>query len=256
MKISTASLFLLTTLVLLTLSDAAQASQCIESPDVPVCAQFWRAKAVFVARAVKVLGTRDDEGSYPEDTLTKLRVRKIYRGEVPQEVFAYMTNGADGLPEYKKGHDYLIYASGFDAATRVVLTSVCIGSRELDKDDEELVELKRLAEGQGQMSLSGRALRYEDEQPLPGLQVILTGNNRSFQTSTDEKGAFTFHPTQSGSYTVRIVIPFEAIVVHYYENIREDDTTEQTVLEYDIELPKGQCDYKEVQIHRMTGLHK
>ncbi len=112
------------------LAKDVQACKCTEY-GTPPCAQFWRAKIVFVGRVIEIgqpsSSYRDDAGA-----AVHLSVEEVYRGTIGDEAFDVQTNGADCGVMYEKGKRYLLYAYHYETATRKIETSGCGGSRELE----------------------------------------------------------------------------------------------------------------------------
>jgi len=234
------------------LPSAARACQCIETAT-PPCARYWRAQAVLVASAVEIYPPPDEYGVYPPETLVRLSVEQVYRGKVAKEVFERQGNGANCKVVFETGRRYLLYAHEYDPKTRKITTSECSGSGELAADDQDLEYIQGLRKKKPEQNVYGK-LAMNKYTPLPGIKIIAAGNGKNYTAVTDQDGEYKIALPKAGAYRVRAIIPFSASTLEYSENTpypKVDTTESRTIIEYEMNVPAGQCRYKETDVFRV-----
>ncbi len=243
---------LLFALLFLWLAPSLQACTCGDY-EVPLCAEYWGAKFVFVAQ-VKSISSRGDKYQLPQGAaggsrignevkVAQLRIEQVLRGEISGDVLSFVGNGADCLVDYKKGKRYLIFATSKDA-TGLIETSICSGSSRIARDDADYIAKVRSFGSQAAVSIAGRVLDM-NERPIPGMKVSVESNGHIQTTVTDEKGLYSLSPVESGLFAVRIQVPFKAFDADYGGESREIvSEPARTILEFTGQTQKGECVYK------------
>ena len=232
---------------------AACSCQCIEY-GTPACAQYGRAKAVFIALAIDIDQPRNKYDAYPEGTKVHLLVEEVFSGKVGKDVFDTQGNGADCKLIYEKGERYLIYDGGYDPRTKLIATSVCQGSTELSSALGDIEFIRGLTVKTPVPSISGRVVldRYE---PVAGVQIRVQGMGKRYRSVTDEDGDFEIQVTKFGRYVVKAAVPFAALAFDYAgfgPPVKGDEPTDtMTTMNYEAELAKGGCHYKQINIFKI-----
>lgn len=250
-----------TFIALIWIAPTASACQCTEY-GTPECARFWRAKFVFIAKVKSISRKSLRVDMLPPDAkastmsshhaTARLQVQQVLRGEmVEDEVFDSVGNGADCLLEYRKGQRYLIFASDYDPATKIISTSVCSGSNELEPNGEDalnsIVVFRRQT---GESLVLGQVLDYWSDTTIKGIEVRLQSDGLSYSTRTDAEGKYRFALKQGAPFKVNIVLPFPALEEGYAGVDYISEEPEKTVLGYEDTLQTGQCHYKELHVAR------
>lgn len=105
----------------------ALACECPDTSAPPPCARFWRSNIVFTALVIKVDHAPDRSGVYPENTMVRLKVLKVFKGTIAEEILDTQGQDIDCRGVYETGQQYLIYADAYDKAINIVRTTPCFG---------------------------------------------------------------------------------------------------------------------------------
>ena len=224
-----------------------QACQCREY-GTPICAQFWRSDRVFVGQVIDIKPPRKKPDDVYTYVMVRFMVQESFRGVSGPTVEVGTTKGTLCDSQFKKGKRYLVYAS-LDNKTNQLFTGMCAGTTLADDIDEELKELRKLAQRELQESISGRIVtdRYH---ALPGITVEVISNDKTFKTITTKSGGFSFSLPGPGSFTVRASVPYRAHLLDYSDHAgaRSTRTISHSTFEYDVTLEKSQCSYLELDV--------
>ena len=241
-------------IALLFLCCAAKTRACTCSDyEVPSCAEYWRAKFVFVAQVTSI-SSRGDKYQLPPDAaggsrignevkVAQLRIEQVLRGEISGNVLSFVGNGADCLVDYQKGRRYLIFATSKDP-TGLIATSICSGSAKIGNRDAEYVDKVRAFGAQPTVSILGR-VQDGNERPLPGIKVSVESNGQLQTILTDQKGEYHFPTVANGQFDVRIEVSFKAFDADDDAESHEISSEPvKTVLAFSGQAQKGECVYK------------
>src|SRR5580765_5700416 len=110
------------TCVFLSIIPEALACECPDGSAPSPCARFWRSNIVFTALVTKIDHAPDKSGVYPENTVVHLKVLKIFRGTIADEILDAQGEDIDCRGVYETGQQYLIYADAYDKAANMVKT--------------------------------------------------------------------------------------------------------------------------------------
>jgi hypothetical protein len=241
--------FALTLTAMALCAQGAQACSCVEY-DVPACAAFWRADAVFV-------GVVTDIKKLPEESPQALPVALIhfivedgYRGVSAPEVDVATMSGTMCDIKFKQGQQWLIYA-GRDTATGQLGTGFCDRDRLYKDAGEDLDYARSLRQQPPAPSIAGLLKDYAFANLMAGLKVTAEGGGQTFETTSDGEGRYALTVPKAGAYTVRAYVPFSAEAGSFLTQVKTDPTDEQTVIEYGVTLAAGECTYSEIQIHKV-----
>ena len=239
---------LLLILVLLCISSSTELTQACQCKEygTPICAQFWRSDAVFVGEVFDVRPLKEKPDDVYEYVIAHFKVRESFRG-VPGPTVRVATATTMCDTKFKKGKRYLVYASLHD---NQLFTGMCRGTTLAVDIDDDVKELRKLAQREVGESVSGRivAQRYHG---VPGIMVEVTGGDKTFKTKTTKNGDFSFASLGRGSFTVRVTVPYEALLVTYSDDVpvRSTKTKSLSTFEYDVTLEQSQCSYVEVDVY-------
>ncbi len=205
-------LIVLSLAVLTFFPEQAKGCQCSEY-GTPVCAAFWRADAVFVGQLAETKRTvRRSDNELPTAMLHFI-VEQPYRGVASAQVDVAVLSGTSCDMKFEKGERYLIYAA-LDPNSKRLFAGPCTRTTTLEYAAEDLNYIRAVTQQGAQESISGRLVRNTYD-PLKGLKVVVQGNDKTLETTTDEQGDFTVSLPGSGTYTVRAFVPFAAAVLAY-----------------------------------------
>jgi len=134
------------------------ACECPDTSAPPPCARFWRSKIVFTALVTQIDQAPDKSGVYPENTLVRLKVLKVFKGTIAEEILDVQGQEIDCRGVYESGQQYLIYADGYDKAANMVRTISCFGRAKISDSTEDLEYIHQLTNHLAQSSISGKVL--------------------------------------------------------------------------------------------------
>ena len=218
---------------------------------VPIQAEFTRADAVFIGKAVKVedLTGKDD---YP-DNWVKVQFKVLQNFKCAENTtFTIITNdwrAACGL-QIKKGQTWIIYAS-YDEEDKIFRSH--IGNKYSSSEDKEELEILKLASERktdttisGRLTLSG-LYPYEE-----AVEVTVEGNGIQQTTTTKSDGTFSVASLTAGNYKVKMKFPSGASVIYFTVSGQNPEFTKQmsTLFEYEVELKQGDYDYSFFEVSR------
>lgn len=221
--------------------------QCHEY-EVPVCARYWRSDAVFVGqlRDITPPPNRRRPNTMPTATLHFI-VEQPFRGVTTATVDVATPSGTSCDIPFVKGTRYLIYASR-DSESQQLYTGMCMGGGEAADAVDDLNYLRSLTQQGVAESISGRIGKYEG---IPGVKVQVRNENKTFETTSNERGDFSLSLEGPGTYKVKLLIPSAVGVLTTRENLLDNlETTEtSTTVEYKVQLVKNQCDHRQFDTH-------
>ncbi len=227
------------------IAEEVRGCTCIEY-DVPVCAAYGRADAVFAGQLVDITPVEKKSDNQLSTVMLHFIIEQPFRGVAGNRVDVETLHGTSCDMKFEKGERYLIYASR-EKETNQLFAGPCTRTENLKFADEDLNYLRTVAQSGATESILGRLVRNKYE-VLPGLKVTVQADDKTFETKTDQKGDFSVQLPGPGNYTVRAFIPFAAAVMAYREDeqgkIESSDTL--TTFEYEVQIAKNQCDYREI----------
>lgn len=224
-----------------------QACHCREH-GTPICARFWRSDAVFVGQVVDIKPLQKKPDNVYTYVMVRFIVQESFRGVSGPRVGVGTVTDILCDMKFKKGKRYLIYAS-LDDKTNQLFTGMCAGTTLAVDIDENLKELRKLAQREVGESISGRIVRNRYE-GLPGIRVEVTSYDKTFRTMTTKSGEFSISLPSPGSFTIRVSVPYAAQLVDYSDDVlvRSNQTDSLSTFEYDVILEKSQCSYLEIDV--------
>ena len=243
-------LLIVTSLALIPfIAEDVRCCTCLEY-DVPVCAAYWRADAVFVGQLVDITPVEKTSENQMPTQMLHFIVEQPFRGVASGRVDVETLHGTSCDMRFGKGERYLIYASrGQD---NQLFAGPCSRTENLKYVGDDLNFIRSLTHQGAQESIFGRLVRNKYE-PLPGLKVTVQSGEMTLEATTDAKGNFLVSMPGPGNYTVRAFIPFAAAVMAYREDEQGkiDSTDALTTFEYDVQLAKSQCNYRQIDTFKI-----
>lgn len=229
-------------------TEPVQACQCREY-GTPLCAQFWRADAVFVGQVIDIKPLKrkpDDVYTY---VVSRFRVQESFRGVSGPIVGVGTATNTLCEPKFKKGKRYLVYAS-LDDKTNQLFAGSCNGTTTAVDIDERLTELRKLAHREVGQSISGliKTHRYHG---VPGIAVEVASSDKTFKTMTNKYGKFSISLPNPGAFKVRVSVPYAVELTDSSDDnlaVRSNQTESGSIFEYEVILEKSQCSYLELNV--------
>jgi hypothetical protein len=223
----------------------ALACECPDASAPPPCARFWRSNIVFTALVTKSDHAPDKSGVYPENTVVRLKVLKVFRGTIADEILDTQGEDIDCRGVYETGQQYLIYADAYDKTTNMVKTTPCFGRAKVSDCAEDFKYINGLTNHVSQSSIAGSVLERKYK-PLAQIKILVEGMGKTYETCTDERGRYNISVDQPGQYRVTVIGPFTGASFSYGA---DDDSARTSIgIQYKLQLVKGQCDYREVTV--------
>ena len=220
---------------------------------VPIQAEFTRADAVFIGKAVKVEDLMGKDGNSNNWLKVQFKVKQNFKG-AENPTFTIVTNdwrAACGL-KIKKGQTWIIYAK-YDEDK--IFRSI-IGNEYNSSEDKEEVEILKLAsERKTDTTISGRLgsfmnIPYQHE----AAEITVEGNGIQQTTTTKPDGTFIVSSLKAGNYKVEMKFPFGASIVYFTISGQKPVFTKEisTLFEYEVKLKQGDYDYSFFEITRYS----
>lgn len=195
---------------------APRAAACMCGQRQP-CEAYAGAGLVFVG-LVTSKGTAPPGNRLPQNAVSStptrgalaahFSVEEVFLG-APGEEVAVTGEGTTCDYDFVVGERYLVYAyAGPDGAVR---TNACSGTAPLSRVGEHLYYLRVEARTSPRTTFTGyvRRASYDvlknvwNEEPAPGVEVILESEGRGFRSTSDAQGEFVLRGLPRGRYRVR-----------------------------------------------------
>jgi Carboxypeptidase regulatory-like domain len=197
-----------------TLTIDASAS-CPEALPGPPCQEFWRADAVFIGvatRIVRVPNTTELEIGPYSSTTVYFSVEEIFRGVKGSAMVLEMDYCGYSFNE---GERYLVYARrnadgrNFNVRARRTRTRLLSEA----KEDLEYIRSTSSAEPGSRIfgTVAQRTLDLKKNESetelLQNIKVTLEGNDQRLEAETDKEGRYEFKGLPPGTYRIRANVP-------------------------------------------------
>lgn len=235
-------LFILISLAWLTVSSTkAQGCSCLEY-DVPVCAAYSRADAVFTGQLLDITVEKESDQQISTAMLHFI-VEQPFRGITGDRVEVETIHGTSCDLRFAKGEKYLIYAGKRSNGQLVV--GPCTRTQNLKYADEDLSYLRTLAQQEVKETILGRFGKF---QQLPGLRITVQNADQTIETKTDQNGNFSVLLPGPGNYKVSVFIPFAAAVMAYPEDKQATiNASTLTIFEYEAQVARNECHFRQLE---------
>ncbi|HLL14472.1 MAG TPA: carboxypeptidase-like regulatory domain-containing protein [Pyrinomonadaceae bacterium] len=241
-------LVLITVCLIPALARTVAACTCVEY-GTPPCVAYGRADAVFVGVVTGIKEpAREAAGELPE-ALVSFSVEQSFKGVAASLVQVATLWGTSCDSSFQMGGRYLVYAHKNSSGGRLVIQA-CDRTALFEQASEDLDYIRSLTGSAPTQSIIGRVAEQKYS-PLHGVNISVTGGGKSYQAVTDVEGRFNIEVSSPGSYKVRASVPFSAAVISYRPGVEARATERRTVFEYTVKVEKGQCDYRELEIHKV-----
>ncbi|HEX3254069.1 MAG TPA: carboxypeptidase-like regulatory domain-containing protein [Pyrinomonadaceae bacterium] len=229
--------------VLILSGDVVSACECGPKPN--VLDEFQEANLVFIARIVSIDKVDPKSKSESEEEATEgvrsatLRVEKIYKGNLRlrQELVFAPGNGADCLFTFQDseiGDQMLLYMSPPEKRTDRFVASFCGRSRGLEGATEDLLYLDNMKKFRGKTRVSGRYGLWQSEDFIvANKKILIRGENKTYETKTDEKGFFEIYDLPPGKYFLEPEMPkgwkIARMWLQYVADIEEEQPSKKSI---------------------------
>jgi len=159
-----------------------------------------------------------------------LRVLEPFRGMSEREVEIVTDFSSCGF-HFDQGKSYLVYASR-DDQTGQLTTGACSGTMSMESKPMELEYLRGLVTGATKGEVFGFAtldptdmvLPFRASKPIASASVVLRSGDRTWKTSTNAKGEYSFLGLEADRYDISVDLPGAPAV----QTMRSFELTGQT----------------------------
>jgi hypothetical protein len=230
------------------ISQEARGCSCDEY-DVPVCAAYWRADAVFVGQILDITVVEERSANQLPHATLHFTVEQPFRGVAGNRVDVETLHGTSCDMPFEKGKRYLIYAS---RVGDVLFAGPCAGTTSLEHATDDLNYIRSVMQQEAKESILGRLVTSKYN-PLPALKVTVQNGDKTLEVKTDEKGNFSVQLPAPGDYTVRAFIPFAAEILAITDDKQPTitQTDALTTFEYKVQVAKNQCHYAQIDTFKI-----
>lgn len=224
------------------------ACSCVEH-GTPPCAAYWRADTVFIGYVMEITPPSNEQGSSLPQATLKFAVGEHFRGVKENVIEVGTLSGTSCDSPFSKGEHYLVYAHR-DPATGRLSIWPCDRTTALAHAEEDLAYIRSLSKSAPKQLVIGRVSEGQYE-ALEGMKITVEGGAKKYETVTDAKGNYKVDVLRPGPYKIRAMVPFSAEAVGHRPGFKSKPTEKQTIVEYEVEVPKGQCDYREMHLYKV-----
>ena len=167
-------------------------------PDPKVCSEFFKSDAVFIGK-VESHRTLPPKGSYYDGWLYHLRVRRVFRGTLGETVDVFTENSSGRFP-LQVSREYLLFASQGEGRLEV---DNCGNSSLFSEATARIPEIEKLGNA-STGEIEGHVASRPTWSGVPGIQVSVRGEGRTYALVTDQNGWFRM-TVEAGRYSIQVV---------------------------------------------------
>ena len=194
----------------------------------PPCQEYWRADAVFIGVAHRVVNVPNNTylsvGPYLQ-TIAYFTIEEAFKG-VGGTGIVFDSNSCGYL--FKEGERYLVYAhrnSYKNNELEVILGNT--RTRPISEAVEDLKYIRGLTSAEAGSRVFGKVTQhtfnikesYNDlVESVQNIKIILEGNNQRQEVFTDSEGRYEFKGLLEGTYRIRADVP--SYLSHNEERIK------------------------------------
>src|SRR5262247_906899 len=187
----------------------------------PPCQAFWQADAVFVGQVKgKELKARFEKGENGEElrapgggeARVTFTITDAFRGAPGKEVDIFTNDGAYAY-EFENDGVYLVYATEYPKGSGKLYTSGCSRTQKYSESSPDIAYARSLARAARGAVIFGAVTHvregegYDSRVPLANVRVIITGQDKEVEVTTDDEGRYKTPSLPPGEYTVKAEAP-------------------------------------------------
>lgn len=207
----------------------------------PPCSAYWKADAVFAGTVAGITDAPPEPGESFKKLLLSFTVEQNYRGGEGAEAEVSTITGTSCDVKFEAGERWLVYANRNRSTGRL---EISFRTRQLGHAEEDLGYIRSLSEKTAESSITGGVYKMSST-PWEGATIVVEGNGRKYQATTDKDGRFKVPALKPGKYVVRGVFPPETGVSGFREPSKVEQNERHTVVEYQEDVLAGRCGYVE-----------
>jgi len=188
----------------------------------PPCQEYWRADAVFVglvkAKEIKEEISKTPSGAEVRRLDAEVRVTftitDAFRGVTGKEVDIFTNNSAAACGyNFERDSVYIVYAHEYPKGGGRLFVSSCSRTQKFSESSPDIAYAQSLAKALPGGVISGVVTHVREgagrdsSVPLANVRVIVTGNDKQVEATTDDEGRYKTPSLLAGEYTVRLEPP-------------------------------------------------
>jgi hypothetical protein len=188
-------------------------ASCIRIIPGPPCQEFWRADAVFIGTASRVVRVPNDTklaiSPYVRVT-THFSVEEAFKG-IDSTAVVFDSN--DCPYPFKEGERYLVYAHYNTYEKKLDVRISVTRTRPLSEAADDLGYIRGLSSAPAGSRIFGRVLQqgFKDTkvevEPLPEVRVLLESKDERREVVADRNGRYEFNNLSAAIYRIRVEGP-------------------------------------------------
>ena len=203
-------LYFIAPLILASMSTEAFAS-CVRLTPGPPCQEYWRADAVFIGTASRVVRVPNEKvalGTLVHIT-THFSVEESFKG-VEGTVVVFDSNNCP-YP-FKEGERYLVYAYYNPNEKKLEVREETTRTRPLSEAAEDVAYIRNRSSQPTGTQIFGRVFQQGFKEttvqvePLPEVRVSLESDDERREVVTDKEGRYAFQSLAAGTYRIRVEV--------------------------------------------------
>ena len=206
------SLYIVALIVLPSLATSTFAT-CPTMQQGPPCQEFWRADAVFIGTATRVVRVPNETqlmiGPYVR-SITHFSVEEAFKG-VEESMVIFEADHCGQL--FKEGERYLVYARYSEYPKKLEVRAGWSRTRLLSEAAEDLAYIRNLPSATTGSRIFGKVLQQGFKEakmavePLRNVRVSLESEDDHREVATDDEGRFEFTSLPTATYRIRVEVP-------------------------------------------------
>lgn len=217
--------------------------------EVPVCASWTQADAVFLGKVVKIENAEKSENLAKGARKIRFQVLENFKG-ADNPTFSLLQSDwvTSCASNFKKGETWVVFArNDIVVKTFTPFRGFAVAPKE---PSEQLEALRNIVAGKTESQIVGllrsKSGKYTDEP----VEIAVTGGGMNISAKTDADGAFNF-AVPDGNYQVELKFSFKANF-KWDENLLGTSFTEgnPTLFRYEVRLNDGDCQFNFFEVSK------
>jgi protocatechuate 3,4-dioxygenase beta subunit len=196
---------------------------CSCGANAPPCQAYWQADAVFVGQVKAIeLKAVFEEGRNGErlrvlgegEVRVTFTITDAFRGVSGKEVDIFTNDGSAACGyRFDTGGTYIVYAQEYPKGGGKLHTNICFRTQKYSESSPDIAYARSLATAARDAVIFGAVTHvregegYDSRVPLANVRVIITGQGKQVEVTTDDEGRYKTPSVPPGEYTVKAEPP-------------------------------------------------
>lgn len=230
---------------------AADAAACMWLYEVPVCASWTQADAVFLGKVIKIEDAEKSENLGKGMRKIRFQVQENFKGADNPTFTLFQSEWITSChPDFKKGETWVVFArNDIVVKSFTPFRGFSVAPKETSAD---LEALRNIVAGKSQSHIVGQFVSKSGKYSYDPIEIAVTGGGMNITAKTDAEGRFDF-PVPYGNYRIELKLPYKARI-KWDENLLGTSLAEgvPTVFKYDVRLNDGDCHFGLFEVSRQS----